>query len=46
MSKVMILMIGLGISLFIYIIYRHTFLKHPKKKSSSKPHFTLKIEPE
>lgn len=46
MGKMNLLMIGLGISLVIYVIYRHTFLKSPKSKMPPKPHFTLKIESE
>jgi len=46
MGKLNFLIIGLGISVIIYLIYRHTFLKHPKKKMPNKPHFTLKIESE
>ncbi len=46
MGKMSFLLIGLGISAVIYILYRHTFLKTPKKKVPRKPHFTLKIEPE
>lgn len=46
MNKLGILLFTLGISLLVYVIYRFTFLKHPKKKMPQKPHFTLKIEPE
>lgn len=46
MGKTSYLVIALGISLFIYILYRHIFLKTPKKKMPHKPHFTLKIESE
>jgi uncharacterized membrane protein YbhN (UPF0104 family) len=46
MGKSVLLIVGLGISVVIYIIYRHTFLKTPKKKLPPKPNFTLKIEPE
>ena len=46
MEKMSYLIIGLGLSLFIYVVYRHTFLKTPKKKMPHKPHFTLKIESE
>lgn len=46
MGKINFLIIGLGISVIIYAVYRHTFLKNPKKKIPPKPHFTLKIEPE
>ncbi|WP_294896695.1 MULTISPECIES: hypothetical protein [Sulfuricurvum] len=46
MGKMSFLIIGLGISFIVYIVYRHTFLKTPKKKLPRKPHFTLKIEPE
>lgn len=46
MGKINLLIIGLAVSVIIYIIYRHTFLKTPKKKMPHKPHFTLKIEPE
>lgn len=46
MGKMSFLLLGLGISVFVYIIYRHTFLKTPKKKLPPKPHFTLKIESE
>ncbi|ADR33661.1 hypothetical protein Sulku_0998 [Sulfuricurvum kujiense DSM 16994] len=46
MGKINFLIIGLGISVIIYLIYRHTFLKQPKKKMPHKPHFTLKVESE
>jgi hypothetical protein len=46
MDNLNFLLVGLGISVIIYVLYRHTFLKSPKKKMSHKPHFTLKIEPE
>lgn len=46
MNNLKFLLIGLGISVIIYVVYRHTFLKSPKKKLPNKPHFTLKIEPE
>jgi hypothetical protein len=46
MGKMNLLMIGLGISVVIYVIYRHTFLKSPKNKIPPKPHYTLKIESE
>jgi hypothetical protein len=46
MGKINFLFIGLGLSVVIYIIYRHTFLKTPKKKMPHKPHFTLKVESE
>lgn len=46
MGKINYLILGLALSAFVYIFYRHTFLKHPKDKSPQKPHFTLKIEPE
>ena len=41
-----ILLIGLGISIGIYVLYRLFFLKTPKSTHSKKPHFTLKIETE
>lgn len=46
MGKTGLLILGFGISVVVYIIYRHTFLKTPKKKVPPKPHFTLKIESE
>ena len=46
MNKLGMLLFALGISLLVYVIYRFTFLKNPKKKRPQKPHFTLKIESE
>ncbi|MDD5159980.1 MAG: hypothetical protein PHI47_08020 [Sulfuricurvum sp.] len=46
MSIMSYMLIGLGISIVGYGIYRQTFLKNPKKDASHKPHFTLKIETE
>lgn len=40
------LLIGLGISLTVYIVYRYAFFKNPKNHSPRKPHFTYKIESE
>ena len=46
MGSVNYLLIALGISTFVYVLYRYFFLKNPKNNLSNKPHFTLKIEPE
>ncbi len=46
MSIMQYMLIGLGISIVVYGIYRQTFLKNPKKIKPHKPHFTLKIETE
>jgi hypothetical protein len=46
MSIIQYMLIGLGISIVLYGIYRQTFLKNPKKTKIQKPHFTLKIETE
>ncbi|MDD2838939.1 MAG: hypothetical protein AB7U44_00155 [Sulfuricurvum sp.] len=36
----------LGLSMGIYLFYRLVFLKNPKQKHKTKPHFTFKIETE
>jgi hypothetical protein len=46
MSMISYMLIGLGISIVGYGIYRQTFLKNPKKNIPHKPNFTLKIETE
>ncbi len=38
------LLIALVLTVLVYGIYRHTFLKKPKGKHPFKPHFTLKVE--
>lgn len=44
MSILGYLLIALSLMTFIYVFYRHSFLKRPKIKGPLKPHFTLKIE--
>lgn len=44
MSIMSYLLIVLGLSAALYIIYRHTFLKKPKSDLPKKSHFTFKIE--
>lgn len=46
MSIMQYMLIGLGLSIIVYGIYRQTFLKNPKKTKPQKPNFTLKIETE
>jgi hypothetical protein len=46
MNALTYLMIALGFMVAAYALYRGTFLKKPKSPPPSKPHFTLKIEPE
>lgn len=46
MEKTSLLILMLGVSVAVYVLYRHTFLKAPKKSGSKKPPFTLKIETE
>lgn len=46
MSIMSYMLIGLGISIMVYGVYRQTFLKNPKKNVPHKPSFTLKIETE
>jgi len=46
MSIMSYLLIVLGLSVLLYSVYRHTFLKKPKNDLPKKPHFTLKIETE
>lgn len=44
MDNLVVLVIGLVVTVGVYWVYRHSFLKPPKNTSPSKPHFTLKIE--
>jgi hypothetical protein len=46
MDVAVILLIALGISMGVYMLYRQLFLKVPKTIHSKKSHFTLKIETE
>lgn len=46
MSMISYMLIGLGISIVGYAIYRQTFLKNPKKNIPHKTNFTFKIETE
>lgn len=46
MSMMNYLLIVLGLSVAVYLLYRHVFFSNPPKDMPNKPHFTLKIEPE